>query len=109
MERQPPKSTKSQERELETSDQPNMKTEENQTVKNLWRDHQRATNNGIIEEAPESPVPHKPVVRESAESTKLQIVYDTSARAHPDAPSLNDCLNTGPALQNRLRDVLVPM
>ena len=72
-------------------------------------------NNGIIEEAPESPVgtefyiPHKPVVRESAESTKLRIVYDASARAHPDAPSLNDCLHAGPALQNRLWDVLVRM
>ena len=35
------------------------------------------------------------------------IVYDASARAHPSAPSLNDCLNAGPPLQNKLRDVLV--
>ena len=71
--------------------------------------------NGIIEEARDSPVgnefyiPHRPVVRETAESTKLRIVYDASARACPDAPSLNDCLNTGPALQKRLWDVLVRM
>ena len=70
---------------------------------------------GIVEVANEPPVgkefyiPHKPVVRESAESTKLRIVYDASAKAHPDAPSLNDCLNAGPPLQNHLWDVLVRM
>ena len=48
-------------------------------------------------------------MRESAESTKLRIVYDASARAYPEAPSLNDCLNAGPPLQNRLWDVLVRM
>ena len=61
---------------------------------------------GIVEDAKEPPagtefyIPHKPVVREAAESTKLRIVYDTSARAHSKAPSLNDCLNAGPPLQN---------
>ena len=70
---------------------------------------------GIVEEARQPPIgtefyiPHKPVVRESAESTKLRIVYDASARAYPDAPSLNDCLNAGPPLQNHLWDVLVRM
>ena len=70
---------------------------------------------GIVENACEPPIgnefyiPHKPVVRESAESTKLRVVYDASARAHADAPSLNDCLNAGPPLQNRLWDVLVRM
>ena len=44
-----------------------------------------------------------------AELTKLRIVYDASARAHSEAPSLNDCLNTGPPLQNRLWYVLVRM
>ena len=52
-------------------------------------------------------IPHKPVVRESAETTKMRIVYDGSARANPKAPSLNDCLETGPPLQNLLWDVLV--
>ena len=70
---------------------------------------------GIVEDAKEPPsgtefyIPHKPVVREAAESTKLRIVYDASARAHSEAPSLNDCLNAGPPLQNRLWDVLVHM
>ena len=52
-------------------------------------------------------IPHKPVVREDAESTKTRIVYDASAREHPKDPSLNECLNPGPPLQNKLWDVLV--
>ena len=52
-------------------------------------------------------IPHKPVVRESAETTKLRVVYDASTRAHSGAPSLNECLNPGPPLQNRLWSVLV--
>lgn len=47
------------------------------------------------------------MVRENAESTKMQIVYDASAQAKPSALSLNDCLNAGPLLQNKLWDVLV--
>ena len=45
--------------------------------------------------------------RETAESTKLRIVYDASARAHDKAPSLKDCLHAGPPLQNQLWAVLV--
>ena len=47
---------------------------------------------GIVEPAEEQFVgrefyiPHKPVIRESAESTKLRIVYDASARAYDKAP-----------------------
>ena len=69
---------------------------------------------GVVERADESSIngrafyiPHKPVVRATAESTKLRIVYDVSARAFSGAPSLNDCLHTGPSLQNKLRSVLV--
>lgn len=52
-------------------------------------------------------IPHKPVLRESAETTKLRVVYDASARANSGAPSLNECLNPGPPLQNQLWNVLV--
>ena len=52
-------------------------------------------------------IPHKPVVRATAESTKLRIVYDASARAFDGALSLNDCLHAGPPLQNKLWRVLV--
>ena len=68
---------------------------------------------GIVERTPNSVVgrefyiPHKGVVRETAESTKLRILYDASARAWDGAPSLNECLNNGPPLQNQLWSVLI--
>ena len=75
---------------------------------------QEQLTEGVIEKAPpvsqpekEFYIPHKSVICESAETTKLRIVYDASARATPDAPSLNDCLYPGPALQNKLWDVLI--
>ena len=52
-------------------------------------------------------IPHKPVIREEAASTKVRVVYDASAKAHPNAVSLNDCLYRGPPLQNKLWNVLV--
>jgi len=52
-------------------------------------------------------IPHKPVVRESAETTKLCVVYDAPARANSGALSLNECFNPGPPLQNQLWNVLV--
>ena len=63
---------------------------------------------GIVERTTEKAdgrefyLPHKPVIRESAESTKLRIVYDASARKNKKAPLLNECLETGPPLQNLL-------
>ena len=44
----------------------------------------------------------KPEVCEEAANTKSSVVYDTSARAYPNAPSLNECFYPGPALQNKL-------
>ena len=69
---------------------------------------------GVIERAPsisqsqkEFYIPHKSMIRNSAESKKMQIVYDASARATPHSMPLNDCLHPGPALQNKLWDVLI--
>ena len=68
---------------------------------------------GVIEKAPpvsqpkEFYIPHKSVIRKSAETTKMRIVYDASSRATPSSPSLNDCLYTGPVLQNKLWDILI--
>ena len=68
---------------------------------------------GVIEQAPlqavgrEFYMPHRAVIRETAETTKMRVVYDCSARGAKDAPSLNDCLEPGPALQNKIYDVLV--
>ena len=45
-------------------------------------------------------IPHKLVIRENAESTKMRIVYDASAKSNCSIPSLNECLETGAALQN---------
>ena len=54
---------------------------------------------GIIEElskyepaGKEFYLPHKPVIRQSAESTKLRVVFDASARENDRSPSLNDVL-----------------
>ena len=46
--------------------------------------------------------PHRPVTRESAETTKIKIVYDVSAKPNNASVSLNGCLETGPPLQNSL-------
>lgn len=62
---------------------------------------------GPVTQSREFYIPHKPVVRESPETTKLRVVYDASARANSGAPSLNECLNPGPPLQNQLWTVLV--
>ena len=68
---------------------------------------------GIVERAQKEPegrefyLPHKAVIRERTENTKIRIVYDASARANREAPSLNECLETGPPLQNKLWSVLI--
>ena len=68
---------------------------------------------GVVELAPAEPkgtefyIPHRAVIRENAETTKLRIVYDASARENPSQPSLNDCLHPGPPLQNLLWNVLI--
>lgn len=68
---------------------------------------------GIVERVVEEPkericyIPHKPVLRESAATTKLRIVFDASAKPSEGGPSLNECLETGPPLQNLLWNVLV--
>ena len=68
---------------------------------------------GIIERAPvgasgkEHYLPHKGVVKQSAETTRLRIVFDASAKVSSDQPSWNECLYPGPPLQNQLWNILV--
>ena len=68
---------------------------------------------GIIEKAAETTsnqefyLPHKGVFKESSETTKLRVVYDASTKPDASSPSLNECLNPGPSLQNKLWDVMV--
>ena len=74
---------------------------------------QEQLQQGVIELAPATEpekafyIPHKAVVRKQAETTKLRVVYDASAKETEAQPSLNDCLHPGPPLQNLLWDVLV--
>ena len=71
-------------------------------------------NQGIIEKAPEVAtgervfyLPHKPVCRENASTTKTRMVFDYSARPSPMSNSINECMDTGPALQPNLWDIMV--
>ena len=50
-------------------------------------------------------IPHQPVIRDQAKSTKMRIVYDCSAKANSGV-SLNDCLEVGPPLQPMIFDIL---
>ena len=75
---------------------------------------QEQLKEGVIELIPESPtgkvvhyVPHQPVIREKAQTTKLRIVYDCSSKPDNKTPSLNDSLETGPSLQPLLFDILL--
>ena len=74
---------------------------------------QQQLEEGVVEEAEEPAqvkefyIPHKAVIRESSETTKLRIVYDASARAYDAAPFLNQCLELRPPLKNQLWKVLV--
>ena len=76
---------------------------------------QEQINEGIIEKVGKTEtsekgeefyLPHRPMIRESAETTKIRIVYDASAKPNKDSVSLNECLETGPPLQNSLWDIL---
>ena len=69
---------------------------------------------GIVERVTNEPqgerefyLPLKPVGREASQSTKMRIIFDTSAKAVQTLPSLNDCLETGLPLQNLLWSVLI--
>ena len=69
---------------------------------------------GIVEPVPEKPdgqrvsyIPHHPVIRSDAETTKLRIVYDASAKDRKYNNSLNDCLHIGPSLLPLLFDILL--
>ena len=61
----------------------------------------------VVKDGREFYISHKAVVRENAESTKIRIVYDASARANACVLSLNECLEIDPPLQNQLWSVLI--
>ena len=69
---------------------------------------------GIVERIPSKPtgkrvfyLPHKAVVRTEAVTTKVRMVFDASAKPHPLAASINECMYTGPSLQPLLWDIMI--
>ena len=62
---------------------------------------EEVTGTEINNSSKEFYMPHRTVIRESAESTKLVVVCDVSVKSEPGF-SLNDCLEKGPPLQNKL-------
>ena len=86
---------------------PDQKKEYEKIIEDQLRD-------GVIETVPEQPsgertfyMPYKSVVRESAATTKVRMVFDASAKPHYLANSVNDCMHTGPPLQPLLWDILI--
>ena len=51
-------------------------------------------------------IPHHPVDKDSS-TTPVRIVYDCSCRQSTNAPSLNDCLQTGPPLFTDMCSILL--
>eukprot|EP00794_Sanderia_malayensis_P017243 gene17243-biopygen14837 len=75
---------------------------------------QQQVHDGIIEQVSELEpagkvhyLPHRAVVREDAETTRVRIVYDASCKDRKIGVSLNDCLHVGPALTPLIFDVLL--
>ena len=52
-------------------------------------------------------LPHRPVVRHNAETTKVRMVFDASSKTGKKGISLNDCLHVGPSLNPLLYDILL--
>ena len=50
-------------------------------------------------------LPHRPVVRNDKETTKIRAVFDASCASN--GPSLNDCLYSGPNLLSKIFDILL--
>ena len=50
-------------------------------------------------------LPHRPVLREDKETTKIRAVFDASCAS--DGPSLNNCLYSGPNLLSKIFDILL--
>ena len=81
-----------------------------QEYDNIIRDQVKS---GVVESANDVLVPvgnvhylpHREVVREDKNTTKVRVVYDASANG--PGTSLNDCLHTGPSLNTLIFDILL--
>ena len=52
-------------------------------------------------------LPHRAVVREDAETTKVRVVFDASCKGSRNGTSLNDCLHIGPPLTPLILEILL--
>ena len=52
-------------------------------------------------------IPHHAVIRQEAESTKVRIMFDASAKERKGSYSLNECLHKGPPLMPMLFDIVL--
>ncbi|KIH57626.1 hypothetical protein ANCDUO_12180, partial [Ancylostoma duodenale] len=89
-----------------------------QSKQHLWKEYANTINDyhskGIIEEVDEHQfddhrvyyIPHQAVIKESSATTKLRVVFDASSH-YKGAPSLNDCLLSGPAILPDLVGILL--
>ncbi|EYC14861.1 hypothetical protein Y032_0039g49 [Ancylostoma ceylanicum] len=89
-----------------------------QSKQHLWKEYANTINDyhdkGIIEEVDEYQfddhrvyyIPHQAVIKETSATTKLRVVFDASSH-YKGAPSLNDCLHSGPAILPDLVGILL--
>jgi hypothetical protein len=64
----------------------------------------------VVEDLGDTPkmvhyLPHHAMIRQDKRTTKVRVVYDTSARS--SGPSLNDCLHSGPKFNQRILEILL--
>ena len=64
------------------------------------------TVNSSGEEGMVQYLPHRAVIREDKDTTKVRIVFDASSKVGTE-PSLNDCLLSGPCLLPSIYDILL--
>ena len=88
--------------------EPELQVKYDSVIQNMW-------SSGIVEEVlpheqkvdrPIFYMPHRPVVRETAVSSKVRPVFDASARGY-NGVSLNDCMEVGPNLLSNLTEILL--
>ena len=52
-------------------------------------------------------LPHQPVKRQDALTTKLRVVFDASSKGNLALPSLNECVYIGPSMVPSIFDILL--
>ena len=88
--------------------EPELQVKYESVIQNMW-------SSGIVEEVlpheqkvdrPIFYMPHRPVVRKTAVSSKVRPVFDASARGY-NGVSLNDCMEVGPNLLSNLTEIML--